>query len=529
MPHKLVREDQNAFHVIDDDGDIFPVAKKYLDDESTKKISGLEKFQAPQFDSPMRKPASSQEETNPVSESFFDFTKFAPQLNQAIDQEGATPPELSQTQDTQAYPSPTPQGFGAPLSQLQPQPQAPQPIPQRGPHAPYSPQAQTPFPSSLPISPIQGMQENMRKAGPYIDELAQAKKEESDELAKAYDSHALQMEALARNTKRYATAFQDEFDNLATGVKDAKIDPTRIWGNASTGNKILAGIGLILGGMGAGLAHQENLAYKTLLHLIDKDVEAQKATLENKRGLLHLNVERFGRLSTAVEITKNQYAAMLAGWIGKIGAQSASKQVQANAELAKLGLANQMLPQIQTLATQMAQAQMLGLGSGQGGIKKENVPFGLLSDPKFQERAIDVDGYYYQGKTPKAAENVRAFQEKLSDVSDKLNELNGIQGLGSRVLGKYSDSGRKAEQLKAAIITDLKEMKNFGGAPSEADIHLLSDMMSDPKSLLSPGTERNEKLKQMLQTQQEKIYEINLMGYAPKSSLGGKKMKLKGH
>lgn len=61
-----------------------------------------------------------------------------------------------------------------------------------------------------------------------------------------------------------------------------KIDPERYWNSRSTGGKILAGIGIILGGMGQGLMRRgENPAMQVINKAIDDDIAAQKGHIEN--------------------------------------------------------------------------------------------------------------------------------------------------------------------------------------------------------------------------------------------------------
>lgn len=80
-------------------------------------------------------------------------------------------------------------------------------------------------------------------------------------------------------------------DTVAELGKVAKIDPNRLWAKMETGNKVLAGIGMMLGGLGAGtfatlgVSHQ-NEALKILRDAISDDVKAQQDNVQNRREAL---------------------------------------------------------------------------------------------------------------------------------------------------------------------------------------------------------------------------------------------------
>ena len=61
-----------------------------------------------------------------------------------------------------------------------------------------------------------------------------------------------------------------------------QIDPNHWWNSKSTGGKILAGIGMILGGMGGGLAHTgRNPAMEVINNAIGQDIDAQREHIAN--------------------------------------------------------------------------------------------------------------------------------------------------------------------------------------------------------------------------------------------------------
>jgi hypothetical protein len=71
-----------------------------------------------------------------------------------------------------------------------------------------------------------------------------------------------------------------------------------------TGGRIATAIGLILGGMGGGLTHQQNPALQFLNQQIDRDIDSQKQELGKKENLLNANLRQFGNLRDATDMTR---------------------------------------------------------------------------------------------------------------------------------------------------------------------------------------------------------------------------------
>lgn len=78
--------------------------------------------------------------------------------------------------------------------------------------------------------------------------------------------------------------YQARREKLAEEVNRAKVDPDRRWRDSSVGAKAGASIAMILGGIGAGLTHGPNTANEMLERIIDRDVEAQKDAIHQKRA-----------------------------------------------------------------------------------------------------------------------------------------------------------------------------------------------------------------------------------------------------
>lgn len=119
--------------------------------------------------------------------------------------------------------------------------------------------------------------------------------------------------------------FQDDLNN-------SHIDPQRFMSSLSTGQKISSAIGLVLGGLGSGLTGGPNQALQFLNQQIDRDIDGQKADLGKKESLLSMNMQRFGSLRDATEMTRLQMKDMTDMQIQKNAAQAQSPMAKAAAQ-----------------------------------------------------------------------------------------------------------------------------------------------------------------------------------------------------
>jgi hypothetical protein len=81
-------------------------------------------------------------------------------------------------------------------------------------------------------------------------------------------------------------ALMAQLQDQSEKISNEKIDPSRYWNSKDAGTKAINIIGLMLGGLAAGINGGKNPAMDYLNHQIDRDVDAQKANLANKRGKL---------------------------------------------------------------------------------------------------------------------------------------------------------------------------------------------------------------------------------------------------
>lgn len=167
-----------------------------------------------------------------------------------------------------------------------------------------------------------------------INQNAQLQAQGMAENAKNIQAHLDEQKQRAADYEKERAGIQQQNTELFNQVRDAKIDPNRLWSNTSTGGKISASLGLIFGGLGAGMSHQPNLAAQFLEKTIDQDIEAQKADQSNKMNLYKLGLEKYKDAQSAHQFATLQASNILAGQIQQTAQKIGSPQALALAQQA---------------------------------------------------------------------------------------------------------------------------------------------------------------------------------------------------
>lgn len=243
---------------------------------------------------------------------------------------------------------------------------------------------------------------------------------------------------LDENDKRIAaTALkraddQKEIDNYKTGLDSAvnelssfKVDNDRFWKNKSTGDKILAGIGMFLGAFGTAGNGGVNQAASVVRSAIKDDIEAQKADYEAKKDSVTAKRTVFGDMMTRF---KDKYLAEDATNVASLN--NAMLRVQARTE--QFGNPELKLKGAQIygqLASEKSQAETNFLQRvaakqaifSQMNSSPETATIAKILDKDDHENAIkELTGWHNAQENIKLVENDFNKIKKLS-LSDRLN------------------------------------------------------------------------------------------------------------
>jgi hypothetical protein len=237
---------------------------------------------------------------------------------------------------------------------------------------------------------------------------------------KLFDRYAEQQAAADAALAAEIEPYKKDNLILEKALKDNPIDSGRLWKNTSTGNKIIAAIGIALSGMGSGLTGQKNLALDVIDKNIDRDIAEQKAELGKKETLYSMNLKKIGNAQAAWAATKSQLLSNV-----KVQTEK-SMNLTKNAEALQRGaLLVGELGQKQQKLNQEAGANTLKqkLYSGQIPITDEN--FNLLPEND-RERFVKIGNRYLPAKdsnSAKEATKVIIANDTLVSLTDQLIAL----------------------------------------------------------------------------------------------------------
>lgn len=253
--------------------------------------------------------------------------------------------------------------------------------------------------------------------------------------------------------------------------KSATIDPNRFWANKSTGDKIMAGIGIFLGGLGR---NGGNDALQIVQNAINRDIDAQKTQLQSK--------------STAISMQNNIYSNMLNQFQDERAAEQATRLSMLNIaemKLKQVAAANQG-PMVQAKAQQaigqlqMQKAQIQGslMQSLQASIpmlaaNEQMQKINFMVKPEHQSEAIKE-----LGELQKHEKGVNVINESLDTMFANRARLTPEQA-------------QKYDAARAIMLSNTTEL--FGGK-SEQEFERMVEGFASGRLGTKDAFEQNRKL-----------------------------------
>lgn len=194
--------------------------------------------------------------------------------------------------------------------------------------------------------------------GAGVDAQAKAEGELGKQQAGILEQQNADMQKLQQETMAQFQNYMKEADAVAKDVLNGHINPNHYMENLSAGKRVTNAIGLILGGMGAGLTGGENPAAKFIQNQIERDVEAQKANLQNKATLMGHFVRQGESVQNAANLARAFTANIYAAQLEAAAAKSKSPMAMAIAKQTKAEFAMKYAPLLQQAAQQSALNKM---------------------------------------------------------------------------------------------------------------------------------------------------------------------------
>ncbi len=128
----------------------------------------------------------------------------------------------------------------------------------------------------------------------------------------------------------YTADHEAKNQQLFDAVSQGKVDPKQYFNNLDTAGRIANIIGLVMGGLGANATGGRNLAVDAMNHLIEQDVDAQKANIAQGTNLYKLNLEKTKNEQEARSMTINQQLTMAQAVLAKQAAGTTNALALAN-------------------------------------------------------------------------------------------------------------------------------------------------------------------------------------------------------
>lgn len=340
-------------------------------------------------------------------------------------------------------------------------PQAPQGSPQGG--GLQQPQGIAPQPGQPPQDPygnqaysdayVKGL--NEQKAG--LAGQAAAEGQVGTEQAATLHRQVQNQMDVASDYKQHYQALDQERADFMHDIQEQHIDPNHYLNSQGTAQRISTSIGLILGGMGAGLTGGPNYPMQALQANIDRDIAAQQAELGKKESLLSANFKQFGNLRDATDMTRVMQNDIVSNQLKESAAKSADPAAKARALQAAGALDMQAAP----VLSQIAMRKSLMNGAAQGKVAPEMVIRALV--PKEQQKAV-LDQL-------KEAQDMSATRDNLLQTFDKVAKINTLSNRAANPI----QATKQVDALLAGVIPSLS--KATAGRYTEQDAGTIEKML----------------------------------------------------
>lgn len=515
MPLSLLDEQDTHFNLHDGE-ESFPVAKYGLDETQIEKIRALPKAYAdggmvgPVVDVPaydptgLYEPSAPEFQVAPSATPAYDDLSLQTQMGAGLPVEQVAPVGLK-PETVKSL------GLTVPETSLE------QPVPPGAQGAGAAPgylgymdqimgkgmQAKS---FELPSEYTQGYQTMIDASKRQAEASAQA----AEEQARLYDQQVkeIQLNEIARQKQEQAV--QQDLDKIRNDIATQKIDPTRVWSNMSTGNRVLAGISIFLGGVAGGMQGTDNKALKIINDAIDRDIDTQKSELGKKQNLLAINLQKYRNIQDAAAATKAQLMAVTQAQVQSAAAKAGGKQALAAAQMFQGQTELEMGKiKMQLAASQMTQGKLL---DPRGLSPKE----AMQMNQEIQDKLVQLpNGQYYPAFNKESAGKVKEVQTEIYNALNQIQTAKKFMEQGATL--PFTERNAKADMISKSLLATAKSKALFDlGALTSADLDLIDPLIPDVGSFFQ---ERNkaklQNLENILMGKLNGYYSAHLPGLNP--------------
>lgn len=289
---------------------------------------------------------------------------------------------------------------------------------------------------------------------------------------KLADSEAARQDYVAKQTD-YMNGKQAELDDLNDKYSKMKIDPDRYWNNKSTPDKVMAGIGMILGSFGSSSTNQ---VVDQMHRAIQQDLEAQSHDIQTAGQGIRQKQSLFADM---FNIYKNKEAAMAASTVSIMN----QTQLQLNAIASRYsspeaqGKAQQLYGQIE-LQKQQAQMQLNQSVMKMYALQNPE-QYKEFLEPNQRERI--VPGYKGLATQPAVAKELidaSSANKSVQDNADALIKIANMPG-ASLTPELIKEAKVRYNALQGQIA------KSEYSRTTENELNQVADAVADPTKMFS--------------------------------------------
>lgn len=348
-------------------------------------------------------------------------------------------------------------------------------------YAPIEPQGlSNEAPASMPQMPMGGQQQ--AGAPDLMTQLGNVQSQGYAQQAQAYQNAMNEMQQRQMEHQQRLQELTAERDAFIQDIKDAEIDPNRYFNRMGTGQRITSAIGLMLGGLGAGLqGGKANPVQSFIEQQLNNDLKAQQLELGKKENLLSANLKQFGNMNDAMRMTQAMQNDYLKHQVDMAAAKSNSQQAKINAEILKQQLDQKNALLMDEIAMSMGRAPQ---GDPDQAFMQRQMRLRAGGDDKTagdeRERYVPGMGIALSKEGAKA---VREMSATVKSAESGIQELLKIADMGGASLNpKLRD---RADTIRQTMIGALRLPITGPGAMNEGERKLLENIIKDPTAIFS--------------------------------------------
>jgi hypothetical protein len=324
---------------------------------------------------------------------------------------------------------------------------------------------------------------------------AQASAEAAKQQAQVYDQQMQELQKTEAARKLQADAVMADINKIQNDVMTQKIDPTRVWSNMSTGNRVLAGISIFLGGVAGGMQGTENRALGIIQDAVNKDIDSQKADIGKKQNMLSLNMAKYNNINDAAAATKAQLLSITQAQINQSAAKMGSKQALASAQVANAQIDLQKAQLINQISTSQAAAQKMAAPEGLSLQDAQTLPENI------RERIVPLpSGKFTVVINKDDVKPIKDAYQAYAEAKPLLNRVKQFMKDGASFTG--TKRAALEQSLKSQMMLLVKNTEKLGQI-TETDMDLINSLIPQPGSYFQENNQQkldqlNIKLDDML-------------------------------